>query len=105
MTKTLMEEMDERRAWKEAVADQCLHTWQPVSFVFETQLLDNEGRVKIRQPDTYLAKVFCVCMACRAHTWVETRWIGYYLGGPEELYVEVPEHDDGEESTHEGVDL
>lgn len=58
------------------------HDWQPVSFVFETQLLDGQGRVMIRQPDLRKANVYCVCMGCRTHTYVETEWAGYYLGGP-----------------------
>jgi len=58
------------------------HRWQPLSFVFETQLLDDSGRVAIRQPAIDNARVYCVCMTCRAHTYVVTEWAGFYLGGP-----------------------
>lgn len=56
------------------------HKWQPVSFVFETQLLDSSGRVLIRQPDIEKARVYMVCLECRLHTYIETRWAGFYLG-------------------------
>lgn len=58
------------------------HQWQPVSFVFETQLLDGEGRVRIRQPNISEGRVYVVCMGCRSHTYVVTEWVGYFLGGP-----------------------
>lgn len=61
------------------------HRWQPLSFVFETQLLDDEGRVRIRQPDTREGRVYVVCMECCCHTYVVTEWVGYYLGGPPSL--------------------
>lgn len=59
------------------------HAWQPVSFRFETQVLDEYGRVNIRQPDLDKANVYCVCLGCNSWTYVETKWVGYYLGGPE----------------------
>ena len=59
------------------------HRWQPVSFRFETQLLDDHGRVQIRQPDVKEGRVYVVCMACRTHTYVVTEWAGYFLGGPD----------------------
>lgn len=59
------------------------HNWQPVSFVFESQLLDDQGRVLIRQPGINEGRVYVVCMQCRAHTYVVTEWVGYYLGGPD----------------------
>lgn len=55
------------------------HRWQPVSFVFETQLLDPHGRVHVRQPDIERGRVYLVCMPCRQHTYIETTWAGYYL--------------------------
>lgn len=58
------------------------HQWQPLSFVFETQLLDGSGRVVVRQPDLEKGRVYAVCMPCRSHTYVETAWVGYYLGYP-----------------------
>lgn len=59
------------------------HRWQPVSFRFETQLLDGHGRVRIRQPDLKEGRVYVVCMECRTHTYVVTEWAGYFLGGPD----------------------
>jgi hypothetical protein len=59
------------------------HHWQPVSFVFETQLLDDAGRVRVRQPDIKEGRVYVVCMACRTHTYVVTERAGYFLGGPD----------------------
>lgn len=70
--------------WKD-ITNKCKHKWQPLSFVFETQLLDPQGRVKIRQPDISNAQVFCVCMKCCAHTYIVTGWIGYYIGSPDLL--------------------
>lgn len=63
------------------------HQWQPVSFRFETEMLtlDATGaiRLSIRQPDIDEGRVYCVCMACRRHTYVATKFAGHYLGGPE----------------------
>jgi hypothetical protein len=58
------------------------HQWQPLSFVFETQMLDPQGRVIVRQPSIDEARVYAVCMPCRSHTYVVTAWVGYYLGYP-----------------------
>ena len=66
------------------------HRWQPVSFRFETQLLDKDGRVQIRQPDLREGRVYVVCMECFTHTYVETEWAGYYLGGPPSLTEPEP---------------
>lgn len=54
----------------------CPHTWQPLSFRFETQLLDAAGRVLIRQPDMDEAKVYCVCMSCAQWTYITTSFTG-----------------------------
>lgn len=63
--------------------DECVdgaeHVWQPVSFVFESQLLDGNGRVQIRQPAIHGGRVFLVCMPCHSHTYIETTWVGYWL--------------------------
>ncbi|SHI66627.1 hypothetical protein SAMN05444521_8180 [Streptomyces sp. 3214.6] len=58
------------------------HQWQPVSFRFETQLLDERGRVEIRQPSIDEGRVYAVCMPCRSHTYIVTAWVGYFLGYP-----------------------
>ena len=60
----------------------CAHDWVPLSFVFETQLLDKHGRVLIRQPHLDTGRVYCVCMGCHSHTYIETKWAGYYLDAP-----------------------
>ncbi|WP_433426285.1 hypothetical protein ACQP1V_43205 (plasmid) [Microtetraspora malaysiensis] len=59
------------------------HAWKPVSFVFETQLLDKDGRVLVRQPAITAGRVYLVCLGCCSHTYAETDWVGYTLGGPE----------------------
>lgn len=67
------------------------HEWQPLSFVFEGQLLDREGRVLIRQPDLEAGRVYCVCMKCHQHTYIVTKWANYFLPDP---WVEESEADD-----------
>lgn len=81
----------------------CQHSWQPLSFVFETELsmirpreptsplnmLDPGGLAQprldvvpqVRQPDLEQGRVYCVCMKCASHTYVVTPFIGFYLGG------------------------
>ena len=61
----------------------CAHKWQPVSMVFETQLLDPEGRVLIRQPDAKAGRVYIVCLGCGSHTYMPTKFI-YRLNGPDD---------------------
>ena len=77
--------------WYEEIAHKCKHKWQPLSFVFETQLLDPSGRVLIKAPDIASGRVYCVCMKCMSHTYVETGWVGYYIGSPDLLEEEVSE--------------
>jgi NMD protein affecting ribosome stability and mRNA decay len=74
------------------------HNWIPVSFRFETQLLDGYGRVSIRQPDLKQGRVYVVCMACRTHTYVDTEWAGYYLGGPDYGVLEPADPDEDDPS-------
>jgi len=71
--------------WQREIVDKCKHKWQPLSFVFETQLLDNSGRVIVRQPEIDNARVYCVCMKCLSYTYVITAWSGYYIGSPDIL--------------------
>ena len=71
--------------WSEEIAGRCKHRWQPLSFVFETQMLDKDGRVLAKQPDLARGRVYCVCMKCCAHTYIETAWVGYYLNSPDLL--------------------
>lgn len=67
----------------------CEHNWQPVSMVFETQLLDDHGRVRVRQPDINAGRVYLVCPLCASHTYMSTKWVGHRLYGSED------QHDDG----------
>ena len=60
------------------------HRWIPVSFVFENEALDPKGTVLIRQPNVDKGRVYCVCMGCARHTYIETKWIGYCLGGSDD---------------------
>lgn len=82
---------DGRRARRESGASECVggepHQWQPLSFRFESQLLDSDGRVLIRQPGIPEAQVYCVCMRCRGWTYVVTEWVGYYLGDPADITI------------------
>ncbi len=70
------------------------HEWQPLSFVFESQLLDNDGRVLIRQPAIDNGRVYCVCMKCHQHTYLVTQWAGFFIPSP---WVEQAEADDERE--------
>lgn len=75
----------------------CPHDWQPVSFVFEIQLLGHEGRVEIRQPDTEAGQVYLVCLGCAQHTYIETSWAQYRLeGSPDRKEVLDKEENEGE---------
>lgn len=65
------------------IRESCKHEWEPLSFVFESQLLDRDGRVQIRQPDIDNGRVYCLCMKCCSHTYVDTRWVGYHIGNIE----------------------
>jgi hypothetical protein len=78
--------------WAVEIAGKCDHDWQPVSFRFENQALDQNGRVQIRQPDLTDGRVYCVCMKCLSHTYVNTGFIGYILSSPDEL-ERYPEED------------
>jgi hypothetical protein len=63
---------------------ECRHEWQPISMVFETQLLDQDGRVLVRQPDLDEGRIYLVCLGCASHTYVTTSWIGFRLIGSED---------------------
>ena len=71
--------------WSKEIAGKCKHKWQPISFVFETQMLDSSGRVLMKAPDINSGRVYCVCMKCYSHTYVKTGWVGYYIGSPDLL--------------------
>ena len=80
--------------WWDEIRGTCEHEWQPVSMVFESQMLDKNGRVCIRQPDTTSGRVYLVCLRCCSHTYVETGWVGFYLDSPdilEESYLRSQE--------------
>ncbi|MEO3856155.1 hypothetical protein [Acrocarpospora sp. B8E8] len=70
------------------------HVWQPLSFRFETQVLDERGRVEIRQPDLIDAHVYCLCWGCRSWTYVSADWVGFQLGGPEQVDPTLMTDDD-----------
>lgn len=53
-----------------------------MSFRFETQLLDDRGGVRIRQPDIEAARVYFICMKCNGWTYSVFDWVGYYLTDP-----------------------
>lgn len=61
--------------------DGCDHDWQPVSFRFETQLLDQHGRVMVRQPDIEEGRVYLVCLLCACYTYIDTQFVGFRLEG------------------------
>lgn len=61
----------------------CRHKWQPISFVFESQLRGMEGEVRIKQPSLERGRVYCICMKCASHTYIDTKWIQYHIT-PEE---------------------
>lgn len=61
--------------WSKEIARKCKHNWQPVSFTFEAETA----------PDLSNGRVYCVCMKCFSHSYVNTGWIGYYLGDPDIL--------------------
>jgi hypothetical protein len=63
------------------------HDWRPISFRFETQLLDHRGRVQVRQPDTDGARVYFVCLKCRGWTYGVFDWVGFYLGDSDPVSV------------------
>jgi hypothetical protein len=77
--------------------DMDTHEWQPLSFVFETQLLDKDGRVNVRQPDIDAGRVYCVCMRCHQHTYIVTKWAGFFLPDPWVLQAE----DDDSKTAHQ----
>lgn len=63
---------------------ECAHNWEPAGMVFETQLLDNEGRVRVRQPDLEEGRCYFICRMCASHTYMATQWIGYRLHGSDD---------------------
>jgi hypothetical protein len=62
--------------WMKEVADKCEHEWQPVQMRMEV-----DGFM----PDLAKGRVYCVCMKCCGHTYIETGWVGYYIGSPDLL--------------------
>lgn len=61
--------------WSEEIAKCCNHDWRPVSMVL----------VEGIHPDISNAKTYCICMKCCSHTYIETAWVGYYIGSPDTL--------------------
>lgn len=50
----------------------------------ETQLLDERGRVRVRQPDLDRGKVYYICRRCASHTYMTTQWVGWRMYGSED---------------------
>lgn len=73
----------------------CEHWWEPVSMVFETQLLDEHGRVVVRQPDLQRARTYFICRKCASHTYMTTQWVGFRLHGSEDALADVASPSDG----------
>jgi hypothetical protein len=68
----------------------CPHTWEPTGMVFETDLLEVDGRyirTNIRLPDTDEAKCYFICRKCASYTYMTTQWIGYRMHGSEDAAV------------------
>ena len=61
--------------WAKEIAGKCKHEWQPVSFSFELETV----------PDLNKGRVYCVCMKCCSHSYIETGYVGYYLNSPDLL--------------------
>jgi hypothetical protein len=59
----------------------CRHKWQPVSFAFENESWQG-SQLYARYPSLESGRVYCVCMKCCCHTYIDTRWVGYYIGDP-----------------------
>lgn len=80
------------------------HKWEPLSFVFETQLLDPEGRVRVRQPAIDEGRVYCVCMRCHQHTYIVTKWANFFLSDPwmDEWEAREPEDEDWDADRRSG---
>ena len=68
----------------------CDHNWEAVSMAFETQLLDEHGRVQVRQPDLNEGRVYFICRGCASHTYMTTQWIGCRMYGSEDALAEAP---------------
>jgi len=63
--------------WARTITNKCKHNWHPVQFRME--IGDRE------MPDMAKGRVYCVCMKCCGHTYIETGYVGYYLGSPDTL--------------------
>jgi hypothetical protein len=76
-----------------AAPKDCTHTWEPAGMVFETQLLDPEGRVRVRQPDLEVGRCYFICRTCASHTYMATQWIGYRLHGSDDALQDQSDTD------------
>ena len=61
--------------WEKEIAHKCDHDWKPVNIIIENGV----------QPNIVSARTYCVCMKCCSHTFIETGWVGYYIGSPDLL--------------------
>ena len=62
----------------------CEHVWEPISMVFESQLLTEVGQVRVRQPDIHEGRVYFICRGCACHTYMTTQWLGARMYGSED---------------------
>lgn len=62
----------------------CKHNWQPVSFALEGVAPDLEGRTILRTPDAAHGRVYCVCLRCASHTFIDTEWAGFAITAGED---------------------
>jgi len=65
--------------------------------VFETQLLDQDGRVCIRQPDVERGRVYIVCLRCASHTYMSTKFRYRLYGSEDQLEDGTWIHEDDDE--------
>lgn len=63
--------------WYTEISRNCEHKWQPVQMVLE--------KADRSIPDIVKGRCYCVCMKCMGHTWIETGYVGYYIGSPDLL--------------------
>ena len=61
--------------WAREIAHKCTHDWKPISMI-----VGENG-----YPNLTNARTYCICFNCHAHTYIETGYVGYFLGSPDDL--------------------
>jgi len=64
--------------WAKEISSKCDHKWIPISMS-----LNGHGT-----PDLISARTYCICMECCSHTYIETGYVGFFIGSPDELESE-----------------